>query len=618
MGIRDDSRLGSIFERRFFLLSLAAIFAFSLLFSRLWYLQIIRGEQFDSLATKNRTRFAEIEPQRGLILDRNGAILVDNRPSFQIVARRQEIDQVSEIIEIVAKASGRPVDEIQARWDQGKRLPPYRPVILIDDATWEEVEKVQSEGYRLEGIYTDIRPRRDYPFGDMAAHLFGHIGEISEDDLKKDTTNRYKGGDQVGKTGLEKELEPLLRGEKGVRRFEVDARGRSTRAQIAKESVSGDRIYLTIDKRLQEQAERGLAGRSGAAVALDCRTGEILAFTSSPRFSPDEFARGIATDRWKELSDDPFHPLQDKAIQGQYPPGSTFKIVTALAALSSGAASESTTVDCTGSFWYADHEYRCWKKKGHGVTDLKKAMRESCDVWFYKAGLEAGIDLISKTAFDLGLGKKTGIMLANEKGGLIPTREWKKRRFDTSWFNGETVIASIGQGFVLTTPLQLAVMTATFANGGTFYRPQLLKKIETYQGEPLVRVEPEVVLENKIDPRIHRAIDIGLEAVVNEEKGTGWMARLSGLRVAGKTGTAQVVRTKRDEDDKVMELPLHLRDHALFVAYAPVDDPEIAVAVVVENGEHGSTGAAPVAGRILSTYFDVPLVISQPDMGNNE
>jgi penicillin-binding protein 2 len=305
------------------------------------------------------------------------------------------------------------------------------------------------------------------------------------------------------------------------------------------------------------------------------------------------------------MSSDPLHPLQNKVISGQYPPGSTFKIVTALAALKAGVIKTSTVIDCKGSINFADHEYHCWKKKGHGKTDLKKALRESCDIWFYRAGLEIGIDKIAEMAFSLGLGKKTGFLLPNEKAGLIPTKAWKKERYNTSWFNGETVISSIGQGFVLTTPMQLAVMMATYANGGTVYQPQILSKIENWRGELISEFEPIILKKTDIDPNDQRAVTRGLEAVISEKKGTGWLARLPKIRVAGKTGTSQVIRSKRDEEGNILkDLPYNLRDHGLFVAFAPVEKPEVAVAVVIEHGEHGSTAAAPVARKMMAAYFN--------------
>ncbi|RME40992.1 MAG: penicillin-binding protein 2 [Deltaproteobacteria bacterium] len=391
--------------------------------------------------------------------------------------------------------------------------------------------------------------------------------------------------------------------------MEVDVRGKQMRILQTREPRPGHRVFLTLDRDLQRAAEQAFGDESGAAVVMDVRTGEILAYVNRPAFDPAKFATGISQKDWQALVNDPRRPLQDKVIGGMYPPGSTFKIVTALAALQAGVAGPRTTVDCEGEIQIGNRIFRCWKKKGHGRTNLKKALRESCDVWFYKVALELGIDRLSKMAFDLGLGKPTGLILPGEKGGLIPTRDWKRRRFNQRWYDGETVIAAIGQGYVLTTPLQLAVMTAAVANGGKVLKPKLIYRIETIEGEPVQLRQTEVVRQVPIDPARLAAVKKALVAVVNEPHGTGWATKFREVLVAGKTGTAQVVRRKSDEEEELAgkdDTPWRFRDHALFVAYAPADDPTIAVAVVVEHGRHGSTSAAPIARAIFRTYFNIP------------
>ncbi|HKL48846.1 MAG TPA: penicillin-binding protein 2, partial [Desulfuromonadales bacterium] len=487
----------------------------------------------------------------------------------------------------------------------GRRFPAYRPVPMARDVSRDVMEKVQENSIELPGAFIEVRPVRSYPYGDTAAHLLGYLGEIAEGELQK-RGGDYRGGDFIGKSGIERLLESHLRGKKGQRLLEVDVKGKELLQLKVQEPMPGKRVYLTLQRDVQLAAEEAFGDQAGAAVAVDVNSGEVLALVNSPSFSPALFARGITDEEWRSLLKDPLHPLQFKAITGQYPPGSTFKIVTALAALQSGAATADHEVHCTGSTQVGNREFRCWKRRGHGKTDLKKAIRESCDVWFYEVGMELGIDRLSKMAFDLGLGKRTQFPVGGEKGGNIPTRQWKRNRFNASWYKGETVNTSIGQGYVLTTPMQLAVMTAAVANGGTVYQPQVVSRITDWDGEVRQRFEPRILNEVDLDPQALAAVHEGLEAVVNEPHGTGRLARIEAVRVAGKTGTSQVVRRLSDEEEENQEddeIPYRFRDHALFVAYAPAQSPEIAVAVVVEHGEHGSTAAAPIASAILDSYF---------------
>lgn len=606
--------------RRFIYVALAAGLIFLLLLMRLWYLQVISYDRYRVLSEKNRIRYMPIAAARGPIYDRDGELLVENRPAFGIAALRQDVDDPKQLLDQLAHFLPTPREELQRRWDAGKRLPPYRPIMLAPDVDRDVMDRIQEHSVELPGVLTEVRPIRAYPYGESAAHLFGYLGEITDAELDTLEDRGYRPGDFIGKSGLEKVLEDQLRGQDGERLIEVDVRGKELRIIKTAEPVPGDRVFLTLKRDLQLATEAAFGDQAGAAVALDVKTGQVLAMVSRPSFNPALFASGISGKQWIELLQNPRHPLQNKALRGQYPPGSTFKIVTALAALKAGVATPRTIVDCKGSIEIGNREFRCWKKEGHGKTDLHKALRESCDVWFYEMALQTGIDKISQMAFDLGLGKETGFVLGGEKPGLIPTREWKRQRFHERWYDGETVIAAIGQGYVLTTPLQLAVMTAAVANGGTVMRPQVIKRIESVDGQVLEEKEPEVINQADLDPAQLALVHQGLEAVVNEPHGTGWRARLKGIKVAGKTGTAQVVRRKSTaeeeaearEDEKV---PYRFRDHALFVAYAPADDPQIAVAVVVEHGRHGSTTAAPIAKAMFESYFGMEPEPQQPDEG---
>jgi len=599
--------------------ALAAGVIFLLLMMRLWYLQVISYDRYRDLSEKNRIRYMPIAAARGPIYDRDGELLVDNRPAFGIAALRQDVDDPQQLLDQLAGFLPTPREELQRRWDAGKRLPPYRPIMLAPDVDRDVMDRIQEHAVELPGVLTEVRPIRAYPYGESAAHLFGYLGEITEAELEGLEDRDYRPGDFVGKSGLEKTLEGELRGDDGERLIEVDVRGKELRIIKTADPVPGDRVFLTLKRDLQLATEAAFGDQAGAAVALDVKTGEVLAMVNRPSFDPSLFASGISGKEWIELLQNPRHPLQDKTLRGQYPPGSTFKIVTALAALKAGVANARTTVDCTGAIEIGNREFRCWKREGHGRTDLKKALRESCDVWFYQVALELGIDRIAQMAFDLGLGQDLDFLLSGAKPGLIPTRDWKRQRFRERWYDGETVIAAIGQGYVLTTPLQLAVMTAAVANGGTVLRPQLVRRIESIDGSVRLEKEPEVINRAELDPKQLAEVRRGLEAVVNEPHGTGWQSKVRGIAVAGKTGTAQVVRRKSSEEEALDKdgdkIPYRFRDHALFVAYAPADDPQIAVAVVVEHGRHGSTAAAPIARVMFESYFGIEPEPPLPDPG---
>lgn len=609
----------SEWRKRFILLSLAATLVFALLLLRLWYLQVISAERYLELSEKNRIRHVAIAAPRGPIYDRNGELLVDNRPSFGISVLRQEVDDSSALLDRLAAYLQIPREDLQKRWDAGLRFPSFRPMPLADDISRDVLEQVQENSVNLPGVLIEVRPLRSYPYAESAAHLFGYLGEITEAELQSAEFEGYRPGDFVGKSGLEKSLEPKLRGVAGQRRVEVDVRGKELRLLKIQDAVAGNKVYLTIDRKLQQATEAAFGEQAGSAVVLDARTGAVLAMASLPSFNPALFARGISGEEWISLLQNPHHPLQNKSIKGQYPPASTFKIVTALAALKAGIATPGTAVNCQGAFKFGNRDFRCWKKHGHGRVDLKKALKESCDVWFYQVGLELGIDRLSQMAFDLGLGAALDFPLEFEKSGLVPTRAWKKKRFGSRWYDGETVIASIGQGYVLTTPLQLATMMATVVNGGTVLRPQVVRRVESLGGEVLREVTPEVIKSNPLAPGDLKVVLKALDAVVNEPGGTAWASHLNEVHYGGKTGTAQVVRL-RDERDRKREAPYRFRDHGLFVGYAPVENPEIVVAVVVEHGGGGGSAAAPVARKIIASYFGIedPPVEALPESAADE
>ncbi len=595
-------------RRRFILSSMIVAGIFFVLALRLWFLQILGVDHYRDLSERNRIRYVAIQAPRGAIFDRHGTLLVYNRPAFNVSALRQEIGDRKQVFQRLSELLDVDEEQLETRWRAGQGLPRYRPLPLVEDVGRQAMERVQENSVDLHGILVEVKPLRDYPHGDMAAHLFGYLGEVTEQDLKKSGFSGYRSGEMVGKTALERMFEEKLRGAAGQKRIEVNVRGRELRQVTTRNPLPGQRVHLTIDATLQQAAEEALAGQAGAVVALDVSSGEVLAFVSRPTFDPAWFARGVTSEEWRELMDNPRRPMSNKALRGQYPPGSTFKMVVALAAQEAGTATAATKVQCDGSMMLGrSYEYRCWKKEGHGQVDLHEAIKESCDVWFYRVGLETGIDRIASVAQRLGLGQKTGFPFGGERSGLIPTREWKKQRFGTSWYDGETVIAAIGQGFVLTTPLQLASMTAAIANGGTVWRPQIVQKVVDLDGQTEWRLKPEKLTETAWPEGHLKTVRRAMESVVNDVGGTAWRSRLETVRFAGKTGTAQVVRRKSDEEEEAQkeeeEIPYQYRDHALFVSYAPAKNPQIAVAVVVEHGGHGSSAAAPVAKAMYEAYF---------------
>lgn len=615
MGIDQKlTELPSI-QRRFLLYSIAVTLVFLLLAARLWYLQVISYDDLLERSVRNRTRVLILNAPRGPVFDRNEVLLVENRPSFEISVMRQDVEDRDLLLERLSTLLGSEIEELEKRWQKGRHFPIYQPVTLATDVSWDVMERVQEHSIDLPGVLTEVQPVRDYLDHGSAAHLIGYLGEITEEELAAESDYSYRGGDLVGKTALEKSYEPYLRGTKGRRLVEVDVKGKLLRQLQVEPSKPGNKVYLTIDQQLQEAADEVFGDQAGAAVAIDTHNGEILAMVSRPTFNPGMFARGIAGEEWKTLASDSRHPLQNKVIGGLYPPGSTFKMIVALAALREGIVGTHRSVNCKGDFMIGGARFRCWKKSGHGPTDLNKALRESCDVWFYQVGLELGIDKLSQAAREFGLGSPVGYPLPGERAGVIPSQEWKREHFNKPWYAGETVIASIGQGFVTSTPLQLAVMTAAIANEGKVFAPQVIRKVEDWEGNVLFESSPQVVRQLNYPKSAWDAVKKGMMNVVNDPRGTGKAAYLEDVMVAGKTGTSQVVRRKSDEEEEeeINEaIPYKFRPHALFVAFAPAANPDIAVAVVIEHGQSGGRAAGPVARGIIDRYMQLKAESKKP------
>ncbi|MEI6214493.1 MAG: penicillin-binding protein 2 [Desulfuromonadales bacterium] len=587
-------------ERAIFL-SFIVSALFLILILRLWHLQILSGDDYKSMSENNRLRFVPVAASRGAILDRNGTVLVSNRPSFSLAVIPQEVKDREALLTQLSELLKLDRDEMAGRWKIQQGRARYYPIVLAANISRDQVEIVEENRLRMPGVEIEMKPVREYAHGVLASHLLGYIGEISDKELTQKGFEEYGPGDYVGKNGIERALENELHGGDGGRQLEVDARGRILRTISESYPTVGNSVVLTIDAALQKQTERAFGEQAGAAVAMDVNSGEILAFASNPGFDPSLFSGKLPADVWRRYLDDIRRPLENKALSGQYPPGSTFKIISALAGLKNSEIDNSTSVTCTGSYDLGSSTFKCWNKRGHGVTSLKKSLRESCDVYYYKLGEKLGVDKIASAAREFKLGEAMGVELNNEKTGLIPTSEWKLKRLGKRWFHGETLPVAIGQGYVLMTPIQLASMISTVANDGTIYRPHLIKRIVDADGKTIRDTKQAVIGTTTFSKEAYRLVKQGLLAVVNEAGGTGAMARLYDVKVAGKTGSSQVVKMR----DSKAGTPYKFRDHALFVAFAPFEKPEIAVAVIVEHGEHGGSAAAPIAGRILRTYFDI-------------
>jgi penicillin-binding protein 2 len=580
--------------------------AFLLIVICLWYLQVMKGSEFRRLSENNRIRIRENPADRGMLLDRRGRILAHNRPSFEVYLVPEDLKANPEVLVNVGQLLKMSGNEIMERLESLKGRPAFRPVKIKSDLSWNELALLEMNRVHLPGLIVDVRPVRAYHYGQLASHLIGYLGEVDENELRQWKNSSYRMGSLIGRYGVEQEWESDLRGVDGGRQIEVDALGREIQPLWTVEPIPGDNLILTIDLDLQRTAEEAFRDKNGALIAMDPKSGRILAMMSKPSFDPSLFARNITPEEWKSLVENPRHPLQNKGIQGQYPPGSVFKIITAIAGLESGAITPQTQLTCTGSFWYGNREFRCWKEGGHGTLSLHRAIVESCDIYFYQVGLKAGVDKIAHYASEFGLGRTTGIPLPHEKTGVVPSSSWKKKRYGMPWYSGETLSLAIGQGYLSTTPLQLLMLISAIANGGTFYLPRVVERVEDIYGNRLKEYSPMEMGRVSLSEDTLRFIQEALMGSVNEPHGTGWAAALKGVKVAGKTGTAQVIRMEPNFKKGDMEqMPQKFRDHAWFVGYAPFEDPAIAVVVLVEHGGYGGTAAAPIAKKVIEKYMSL-------------
>lgn len=580
--------------------------AFSILAARLWYMQILQGELFTRMSENNRVRLVDVPPRRGLIFDAKGRLLADNRPAFTLAVVPEDVPDWKVLTKWLDRLIGLTQADLEKARENAAGQPPFKPIRLHSNLSRKELAILETYRYELPGVKVLTEYRRHYLAAKEVAHAIGYLGEINRQELRGAPKNLYRMGDFVGRAGIERSRERVLHGKRGARQVEVDAQGRELAVLDEVVPTPGHTLVLTLDLDLQRAAAAALGKRAGAVVAMNPKNGQVYCLYSAPSYNQNDFILGMTGEKWRALANNPEHPLKDRAISGTYPPGSTYKIVTAAAALAEGVVTPSTTFFCGGSMPFGRRSYNCWahKKGGHGNVDLHRALRESCDIYFYKVGLRLGVDRLAKWAKAFGLGRPTGIPLAHESGGLVPTSEWKKRRFKEPWQEGETISVAIGQGFNLTTPLQLARMVSVVANGGRLVTPMLVKAVISPDGNKRVPEPPGVSSRVDMKPADLDLIAKGLVGVVNEPHGTARRARLPNITVAGKTGTAQVVGKKVEKQyTREQDIPLKYRDHALFVCYAPAENPSIAVAVVLEHGGHGGSDAAPVARKVMEAYF---------------
>ena len=593
---RDTDRY-KLFTRRVLVVGGATVLLLSALAGRLYQLQVLESSKYATLAEDNRINMRLLSPTRGLIFDRTGEPLAVNRQNYRVlmVSERTDstettLDQLDIILNLTESERKRVAREVQ-------RNRSFVPVVVRENLSWDEVAQIEFNAPDLPGISIDVGESRDYPAGEAMSHVIGYVSAVTERE-QQESNDSVLGlpGFRTGKKGIEKALDKGLRGRAGNVQLEVNSVGRVIRELTRDEGEPGANHVLTIDAELQRFVNERLQGQSGAVVVMDIHNGDILALVSTPGFDPNAFARGLTNAEWQALLNNPLGPLNNKAISGQYPPGSTFKMVTALAGLETGAVNSESRIFCGGSVVLGDTKFHCWLRGGHGWVSLTQALAQSCDCYFYEVAKRAGMEKVADMALRYGIGTELGVGIPGEKSGLVPTRQWKVATFGQGWQQGETLIFGIGQGYILATPLQLAVMTARLANGGFAVTPRLLRDSgEAKTTFPKMKTSPEHL----------RLVLEGMDAVTNSQRGTAYRSRIVDpeMAMAGKTGTSQVKRITQAERDsgkrREEDVPWHLRHHALFVGFAPVGKPRYACAVIVEHGGGGSKAAAPVAHDVL-------------------
>lgn len=619
--MHPDFERFKLFSRRATMVAGGQAFLFSLLGWRLFDLQVLEGKRYKTLAEENRISVRLMPPPRGVIVDRMGREIAANRQEFRAVIVGERITDAAETVDRLSDIIGFNSFERARLLRELKRRASFVPVAVRGSLTWEQVARIEVNSPDLPGVRIEQALSRHYPYGEDAAHLLGYVAPVDESELTGDPLLQLPDF-RIGKNGVERNYDLALRGDAGSRQVEINAHGRVIRELARQKSKPGKRVALTIDIELQRFAAKRFGEDSGAAVVLDVNNGGVLAMISTPGFDPEVFEHGISPKYWRDLQRNPKAPLTNKAVAGQYAPGSTFKVVVALAALEAGAIKPWHSFFCPGYKDLGNARFHCWKRGGHGSVNLHRGIKESCDVFFYEVASRVGVDKIAAMARKLGLASTLGFDVPGEKSGMMPDTAWKKKVFKQPWYPGETLVAGIGQGYVLATPLQLAVMTARIANGGLAVKPHVAR--DAIVDDEIKPRKPRRARSLGISKESLELVQKGMSAVTNEPGGTAYWTRIpdKGMEMAGKTGTSQVRRiskaeratgVKRNED-----LPWELRDHALFVAYAPVDAPRYAIAVVVEHGGGGSRAAAPIAKDVLTLAQKLAQPVSTPPNGKPE
>lgn len=612
--VTDHSYQARLFRFRAIVAAFICLCLLTALLVRLGWLQIIENAHFSDLSENNRVRLMALPPNRGLIYDRNGVVLAENQPTFHLEIIPEQVDDIDATLAGLGKIVSLSEQDIKRFHAALRSHRPFESVSLRTRLDDNEVARLAANRHRFPGMDIAARLSRYYPHGNDVVHAIGYVGRISESELNDIDEGNYRGTNYIGKTGLEKYYEDDLHGIVGQQNVEVNAEGRILRVVDRIPPVPGNDLILSIDLELQQIADAALGDLAGAVIAIDVHSGEVLVFVSKPTYDPNLFVEGISHEAYNALSHGDYKPLFNRALYGQYPPGSTLKPFVGLGGLETRMIGESEDIDCSGYYLLpgddTERKYRDWKKEGHRHTDMNKAIEESCDVYFYELAHRMGIDRIHDFLEKFGFGKTTGIDLHGERSGLLPSSDWKKRVHRKVWYPGETLISGIGQGYMLSTPLQLATATATLASRGTKNQPHLVREIRNSHGEYNEVITPE---QTRIKLQSERHWDVIFQAMRDVVHGTWGTARLTGYgmkyKMAGKTGTAQVFGIAQDEEYDKETVTKKLRDHGLFIAFAPFDDPKIAVAVVAENGEHGSA-VAPIARKIFDHY----LKMDKPDV----
>ncbi len=591
-------------------LAVGAVFAI-LAFSY-WYVQIVRGDYYFELSENNRIRSVKLTAPRGYVLDRNGSVLVENEPAYSLQLYRREAKNLRSSVDFAVKLLGLPADQVQARLERARRYAEFVPIPIAENLTLEEVARVEARAPEHPEFAIAISQRRLYKRGNSAAHVLGYLAEATPDQIRT-SANAYRLGDWIGQKGIERSYEKLLGGTNGERRVIVDSHAREIKEESRLESRPGQNLFLTLDRELQAVAEESFVDKVGSAVALDPRTGQILALVSSPSYDPNWFTRRVTSAEWASLLSDTNHPLQNRAIQNMYSPGSVFKVFLAYGALALGDVDPTARVFCPGYATYYGRTFRCHRKGGHGWVDLRNAIKVSCDVYFYNLGRRLGVDRIGEIARAFGFGEPTGLDLAHERAGLVPSEEWARTKRGARWYPSETISVAIGQGPVLVTPLQVARAISGLIEGGLLPTPHLfLASLDPKSGVRL-RYSSPPRKSLPLDPRKLALVKDGMWAVLNEPGGTAFASRIPGVEAGGKTGTVQVV--SRNAVLRAGVDRSRFEDHAWFTAFAPMNDPKIVVVVFVEHGGHGGAAAAPIARRLLAKYFGMTLPPRPGDPG---